>query len=465
MASERRHIVAVTIPAFGHIIPLVDLLRKLLDRSNNVCVTFVTSACKRHEVLQREVFSMRHTNRVRIFPLEDGLPQNIDTNPTARHLADIKAAMDGPLTALLDEMSRVGGLHRTSPMEYAFEEPVWAVVSDFYVGTCGEICRRRRVPWYCFVTSAAFTIRGMHEMPKENQPADDDIFFRPPTDVVGPPPMPPITFKFMTHCKESSLLAKEILVNSFQELEVGSAEYFGVSAELGGKPVRFICPLVPEKMETDKSSKTKFIIDWLDRKPDRSVIYVSFGSMVRPEAEQLQAVGAALISLRRPFVWSLRSSEYTKLPSNMQKKIVGQVDATDSPFFVLPWVPQQQVLSHSAVKVFVSHCGWNGTLETVFYGKPVVGWPMFADQHPNADLLAQNEMAIKIPGTGLKNARLVSATELREVIEKVGGWNRQKETDQYYQTAQQWGKKARSAIQPGGSSDGQLQLFMESCIT
>ncbi|TVT97463.1 hypothetical protein EJB05_57284, partial [Eragrostis curvula] len=39
------------------------------------------------------------------------------------------------------------------------------------------------------------------------------------------------------------------------------------------------------------------------------------------------------------------------------------------------------VLAHRAVACFVSHCGWNSTMEGARNGVPFVCWPYFCDQH------------------------------------------------------------------------------------
>lgn len=56
----------------------------------------------------------------------------------------------------------------------------------------------------------------------------------------------------------------------------------------------------------------------------------------------------------------------------------------DKGLAVAAWAPQVRVLSHPATAVFVSHCGWNSTLESVSAGVPMVAWPLHAEQRMNA---------------------------------------------------------------------------------
>ncbi|GLJ49855.1 hypothetical protein SUGI_1059400 [Cryptomeria japonica] len=53
------------------------------------------------------------------------------------------------------------------------------------------------------------------------------------------------------------------------------------------------------------------------------------------------------------------------------------------------WAPQIPILSHPATAGFVSHCGWNSTLESVTSGVPIVAWPVRAEQKTNAFFLVK----------------------------------------------------------------------------
>ena len=102
------------------------------------------------------------------------------------------------------------------------------------------------------------------------------------------------------------------------------------------------------------------------------MIYVAFGSWVSFEGEQLVQIASALTPYS--FIWSLKETSQVFLSNaglNNQRHLL------------LDWAPQRFILSHPAVRLFVSHGGWNSLLEGMLVGKPILVWPFFADQTMN----------------------------------------------------------------------------------
>ncbi|CAM6118579.1 unnamed protein product [Calypogeia fissa] len=55
---------------------------------------------------------------------------------------------------------------------------------------------------------------------------------------------------------------------------------------------------------------------------------------------------------------------------------------------VCGWVPQLQILGHSSIGGFLTHCGWNSIIESITSGVPMAAWPqMSSDQFINCGLL------------------------------------------------------------------------------
>ncbi|GAV72732.1 UDPGT domain-containing protein, partial [Cephalotus follicularis] len=131
-------------------------------------------------------------------------------------------------------------------------------------------------------------------------------------------------------------------------------------------------------------------LTWLDSQPSQSVVYLSFGSMGRFSLKQLSETAIALDASGVRFLWVVRNP----LPDNGSQPLLGAeepsleeflpegfLDRTkDRGFVVKSWAPQVKVLNHDSVGGFVTHCGWNSTLEAVSAGVPMLAWPLFAEQ-------------------------------------------------------------------------------------
>lgn len=149
-------------------------------------------------------------------------------------------------------------------------------------------------------------------------------------------------------------------------------------------------------------------LDWLDKQHEGSVLYISFGSWVSPIGEgKVNSLALTLEALGRPFVWVLGPAWRRGLPDGYNKRVAAYGR-------VVPWVPQLEVLQHSAVGCYLMHCGWNSTVEAIQCKKPILCYPIAGDQSLNCTYIVNVwKIGMKIENFGIKEVE----DGIREVME------------------------------------------------
>ncbi|KAB0342509.1 hypothetical protein FD754_019435 [Muntiacus muntjak] len=78
------------------------------------------------------------------------------------------------------------------------------------------------------------------------------------------------------------------------------------------------------------------------------------------------------------------------------------------------WIPQNDLLGHPKTRAFITHCGTNGIYEAIYHGVPMVGIPMFGDQHDNVARMKAKGAAVEVDLQRMTSADLLNA--LKAVI-------------------------------------------------
>ena len=187
---------------------------------------------------------------------------------------------------------------------------------------------------------------------------------------------------------------------------------------------------------------------WLETKKIGSVVYISFGSMAALGEEQMVEITSGLKNSNCYFLWVVRESECKKLPSNFLQEIVEKG-------LVVSWCPQLEVLAHKAIGCFMTHCGWNSTLEALSLGVPMIAMPQWMDQTTNAKYIMdvwKVGVRIKVDEKGI-----VTKEEIELCIREVIGGDRGKEMKR---NLMKWMELAKEAVDKDGSSDKNIDEFV-----
>ncbi|MCL7022723.1 hypothetical protein MKW94_013167 [Papaver nudicaule] len=250
-----------------------------------------------------------------------------------------------------------------------------------------------------------------------------------------------------------------VLFNTFDELE---PEVLNWMAKLWR--VRSIVPskYLDKRIEGDEDyglnifeTKRAECIDWLNAREDNSVIYISMGSMAVLKQEQIEEIAWVLLGCDYSFLWVVRQTEENKIPSTFRTDI--STSAGSEKGLVITWCPQLEVLSHPALGCFMTHCGWNSTMESLSLGAPMITFPQWSDQPTNAksvEDLWKVGIRVKVDEDGILRKKELELC-IKEAMEGEKGMEMK-------QNANKWKELAVQAVNEGGSSDKNVDEFLEA---
>ncbi|XP_053656172.2 UDP-glucosyltransferase 2 isoform X2 [Cherax quadricarinatus] len=170
-----------------------------------------------------------------------------------------------------------------------------------------------------------------------------------------------------------------------------------------GMPV----PLLPSQVEVGAihcrpaNPLSQELESWITGAGSPGVIYFSLGSFTKFTNIPVQ--------YRDVFVQAFR-----RLPQRVIWKYDGDLEDVPDNVMIRKWLPQQDILGHNNVKVFISHCGLLSMQEAIYHGTPVLAVPLFADQPSNSHFLTTSELGLSLVWEELTADKIVNA--LNDII-------------------------------------------------
>ncbi|KAJ9560404.1 hypothetical protein OSB04_005564 [Centaurea solstitialis] len=398
---QKPHAVCIPFPAQGHINPMLKLAKIL--HSKGFYITFVNTEFNHRRLCK--VLGFDTLNRHPSFKFEtipDGLPaaENVDATQDIPSLCKYTSE-----TCLEPFKKLISRLNDTTSIP-----SVSCIVSDGIMSFTLDAANELGIPEVLFwTTSACGFLAYAHYsnlMEKGLFPLKDSIdltngYLDTIVDCI--PSMKGIRLKDMPSFIRSidpdefmvkfaiqettrAKKASAIILNTFEELE------HDVLNELSSiySKVYSIGPL--HTLENNmKINDLQFLgsslwkeetecLEWLDSKESNSVVYVNFGSIAVITVQQLVEFSWGLANSKQTFLWIIRpdlvSGESPVLPPEF-------LEATNDRGLLASWCPQEKVLNHPSIGGFLTHSGWNSTLESISSGVPMICWPFFAEQQTN----------------------------------------------------------------------------------
>ncbi|XVE66775.1 hypothetical protein DITRI_Ditri08aG0106100 [Diplodiscus trichospermus] len=242
-----------------------------------------------------------------------------------------------------------------------------------------------------------------------------------------------------------------VLIDTFKDLEPEIVEYMSKLCPIKTVGPLFKYPQAPNNTIRCDIMKADDCIEWLDTKPASSVIYISFGTVVHLKQEQEDEIAHALLNTGISFLWVMKPPP-KELGLQAQTFPEDFLDKVGDKGKIVQWSPQEKVLTHPSVSCFVSHCGWNSTME---------------HSHPWGDQVTDAVYLVDVFKTGVRMCRGQSENRIipREEVEKclleatVGP-----KAAELKKNALKWKAAAEVAVADGGSSDRNIQAFIDEVL-
>ncbi|KAK6157060.1 hypothetical protein DH2020_011308 [Rehmannia glutinosa] len=404
-AEVHQLIIFIPGPGMGHIVSAVEVGKLILNRETRLSITFLLI----NDPQTQKYTNTLHSNenpRLQFINLPE-----IDTQTSS---TSDRTSKPPPLVAA-ENIDRHKPLVREAVLAISKSKTrVAGFIVDMFCLSMIDVANEFGIPIYTFFTSsAAFlslklffqSLTDEHNQDITEFKDSDQEFLIP--GFVNPVPAKVLPSTMLDKNGGSELVmstarkirqTKGIFINTFQELESTAIESLS-DCNRKIPPIYPIGPVINLKTESKYSEDE--IIRWLDKQPSSSVVFLCFGSQGSFSEAQIKHLAAALESSGHRFLWSIRNrtsrdgiTDYASpdeiLPEGFRKRTSGVGK-------VIGWAPQAAVLSHAAVGGFVSHCGWNSILESLWYGVPMAAWPMYAEQQVNAfQMVVELGMAVEI---------------------------------------------------------------------
>ncbi|KAL5992468.1 hypothetical protein ACLOJK_013387 [Asimina triloba] len=461
LVIQKPHVVCIPYPAQGHISPMLQLAKLLHFRG--FYITFINTEFNRQRLVRsRGPDSVKGLDDFQFKTIPDGLP-TLDQDRTQ----DIPALCDSirknchpPFLQLLKKLNAAPDA-----------PPVACIISDAVMSFSLQAAEELGIPEYVFYTPSACGVlcylhyrelidKGLIPLKDETWlangyldtridwiPGMKDIRLRDFPSFIRTTDINDIMLNYDLENVKNAMKATGVIINTFEDLERDVLEAIRSKFSLR------VFPIGPLMLLTHQISHSPSVaigsslwkvdtscVEWLDAKEPKSVVYVNFGSITVITGEQMREFAWGLANSKHPFLWIIRPDLVTGDAALLPEDFI---EETKGRCLIAAWCAQEQVLTHPSIGGFLTHCGWNSTVESISGGVPMICWPFFAEQQTNCRFTCTEwGVGMEIDGDVKRDA--VEGL-VRELMEGEKGREMEKK-------ALEWKESAEKATKPGGSS-------------
>ncbi|KAL2531116.1 UDP-glycosyltransferase 83A1 [Abeliophyllum distichum] len=376
---RKPHVLLIPYPAQGHVIPLMELALNLAKHGFKV--TFVNTEFIHERVINALPGTDNVQELIQMVSLPDGLESSDNRSEIGKLSESILDVMPGELNALIE---RINGSE---------SEKISCLIADATMGWALEVAEKMGIKKVAFWPAAAALLALLFKIPSliDDGILDSDGKPMKNQKIQLSPTMPVMkTMDLYWSCINDELTRKlifKLLVKIVRPTKsadrlISNSSYWLESGTFDSYPD--ILPIGPLLASNRLGKSTGYFwredsgcLAWLDQQPPDSVIYVAFGSFTVFDHNQFRELALGLELTDRPFLWVVRQNITEDVDNAYPTGFEERVQHRGR---MVSWVPQQKVLSHPSVACFISHCGWNSTIEGISNGIPFLCWPYFTDQ-------------------------------------------------------------------------------------
>ena len=461
------HVVILTSSGAGHVLPVSELAKRLAVQ-HGFTVTIVTYASLSSPGHSSPLASLPPGVSVAVLP-----EVSLSDLPADAHL------MTRILTVINRALPQLRDLLRSL---LDLPAGITAFMTDMLCPAALAVGKEMGVPGYVFYTSSLMSLLSLLYTPELSRTTTCECRDLPEpvmlpgcvplhgTDLVEPVQnrSDPV-YELMIDLGLNYLLTEGFIVNTMNALEHETLVAYKELSDKGVYPPAYAVGPFTRRRCPDTDKVKHSCLRWLDNQPDGSVLYVSFGSGGTLSTAQTAELAAGLEASGQRFLWVVHHPN----DKDSSAAYLGTATTDADPLSYLPdgfikrmnrtgllvplWAPQVEILNHVAVGGFMSHGGWNSTLESMAAGVPLLAWPLYAEQRMNAVMLSSNRVGLALwerPPLGKEGAvvpREEVAALVRELMEGEKGAAARKKAGHLRD-------EAEIASAPGGPQDRALAV-------
>ncbi|XVF71132.1 hypothetical protein PTKIN_Ptkin12aG0011300 [Pterospermum kingtungense] len=477
---KKAELVFIPWPAMGHLVPAVGLAKRMVDLNPHLSITLIIINSpydpKVNPYIDSLTANTTFTNtRIKFIVLPT--PETDKNVPSLEFMSSVAQSLIPLVKEAVTNIVQFSTSVLDSPR-------LAGIVVDMFFLPLLDLADDFGVPKYVFYASPASFLGFQFYMQAlyDEQNVDVVELKDSDTEFTIPYYMNPVSITFFPGLvlrHETSTMFHDmargfrevngILVNTFVELESHALNSFS-----NGRlpPVYPVGPILNLESATGVRENSNTILEWLDEQPPASVVFLCFGSRGSFGVDQVREIACALEQSGHRFLWSLRQppsptkgcalsspTDYDNVENVLPK---GFLDRTAMIGKIIGWAPQVAILGHPAIGGFMSHCGWNSILESIWFGVPIATWPLHAEQQLNAfELVTGLGLAVEIKMDNRRDKMKKDEVEIvkTEKIEK-GIKHLMEQDNDVRRRVKEMSEKSRKTLIKGGSSRSMLCCFI-----